>query len=788
MNGLAIAQCLRGYASAKSRNRDETRFANALELHLQGNQHGALEILGMLARDYQTEEIGDEYLEISQLQIACLLTNGSIREAEEQARQFHAFAQAATDDRWIGLALASISLVAAHLGHSKYSIDLGTRAKQNLASHGSPVDIARACSALGYALALSGEYNAARRELETSANLAQAAGAPTIHAAACRRLAFCQVKQASFLEAAAAYQEALQIYQDIGATRRIAQINFNLANMYCLLGDIEQAEKFAEASAPSGENGVQGIGITRRRLLRAWLQILKNEPDQAIEILNDILPQFSELNSQRDEALCHEFLGDAHRGTGDFEKAAQHYELGLELGRMVSVSSDVVLECLRKSAELMLDQGELADSLMRLRQALKLAQRTGDRFELACLLRLRGKLKHTRGQRAVASNFLEDAWHKFRGMGAIVEANRTAEAMSSLLHLDGKAEEARVWSQLAGSKANPKTDERKAPPRGRKLSGELRTTAIQAREEGIISSDPRILNSFQLAVRAAGSHLPSLIMGETGSGKELFASTIHAYSQGRGSFIPVNCAALPPDILDAELFGHSRGAFTGAFRDRAGLIEAAAGGTLFLDEIGEMGLAVQGRLLRAIELGEIRRLGESRPRKIATRFVAATHRNLEEMVRKGTFRADLFFRLKGIIIHVPPLRERAWDIDMLVDHFLSTAGRIYRRSINLTPEARERLRTHPWPGNVRELKSVIERLVSMNENAAVIDVHDLGIGEIRYSISLEEHLEEEEKRRLIAILDSVQWNKSAAARILKLKRTTLLGKLKRLGITTPPRS
>jgi transcriptional regulator with PAS, ATPase and Fis domain len=324
-------------------------------------------------------------------------------------------------------------------------------------------------------------------------------------------------------------------------------------------------------------------------------------------------------------------------------------------------------------------------------------------------------------------------------------------------------------------------------PRGSRLSKEMRSVATQAREAGIVSSDPRILSSFRLAIRAAGSHLPALILGETGSGKELFASTIHQYSQARGSFVPVNCAALPGDILDAELFGHSRGAFTGAFRDRAGLIESATGGTLFLDEIGEMALPVQGRLLRALELGEIRRLGESQSRKVVTRFVAATHRNLEEMVRKGTFRADLFFRLKGIVIPVPPLRERSWDVDLLVDHFLGSMSKLYRRRITLTDEARERLQTHPWPGNVRELKSVIERLVSLNDTGTVIGIHDLGIGEVRFSVSLEEHLEAEEKRRLMAILESVQWNKSAAARILKMKRTTLLGKLKRLGINTPPR-
>jgi DNA-binding NtrC family response regulator len=515
--------------------------------------------------------------------------------------------------------------------------------------------------------------------------------------------------------------------------------------------------------------------------------VLRESYGEAIELLDEILPEFIAKSSQRDEALCYEFLGDAYRALGDYETAQQNYDRGLEKGRMVSVTSDVVLECLRKTAELKLDQNEIAQSLGTLRQAIKLARKTGDRFELTCLVRLHGRLKHARGQRAAGARLLENAWHDFRAMGAAVEANRTAEFMSSQLRLEGKAEEARVWTRLSGARVAPEGADMRGIPRGRRLTKDLRSMVTKARESGIVSSDPRILKSFQLAVRAAKSDLPALILGETGSGKELFASTIHAHSGNSGSFIPVNCAALPADILDAELFGHSRGAFTGAFRDRAGLIESAAGGTLFLDEIGEMALPVQGRLLRAIELGEIRRLGESKPRRVSTRYVAATHRDLEEMVRKGTFRADLFFRLKGVIIPVPPLRERTWDVDLLIDHFIASMTRKYRRTINLTDEAREQLRNHPWPGNVRELKSVVERLVSLNDHNALIDTHDLGIGEIRYSISLEEHLEHEEKRRLTAILESVQWNKSAAARILKMKRTTLIGKLKRLGIQTPPR-
>src|SRR5262249_48652166 len=266
----------------------------------------------------------------------------------------------------------------------------------------------------------------------------------------------------------------------------------------------------------------------------------------------------------------------------------------------------------------------------------------------------------------------------------------------------------------------------------------------EAKEAGIISQDTRTLTEFRTTIRAASLELPILILGETGTGKELFATLAHSKSGRKGPLLAINCAALPPDILDAELFGHAKGAYTGAHQDRPGLIEAASKGTLFLDEIGEMTLAVQGRLLRAIEAKEIRRIGENHARKVGTRFVGATHRDLDQMVKDGAFRADLFFRLRGIIVSLPPLRERPEDILLLADHFLLQSAARMGRPLQLTREAREKLRTHPWPGNVRELRSVIERAAAMSEENMPITPDDLGVDWVPPAQSLEEHLEVEE--------------------------------------------
>jgi DNA-binding NtrC family response regulator len=239
--------------------------------------------------------------------------------------------------------------------------------------------------------------------------------------------------------------------------------------------------------------------------------------------------------------------------------------------------------------------------------------------------------------------------------------------------------------------------------------------------------------------------------------------------------VAVNCAALPMDLLESELFGHQRGAFSGAVRDKPGLFEAAHGGTLFLDEIGDLPLALQPKLLRALESGEIRRLGSTTPQSVDTRVLAATNKDLGEEVRTGRFRQDLFWRLNVLSIRVPPLRERVADIALLVEHF--AAGR------PVSAEAMARLTAHPWPGNVRELRNAIERALAMRTSDS-IEARDLAElstettgGLLAGSIEQQVPLRELERSYILMVLDNVRGNKSRAAEILGLDRKTLYRKL-----------
>ncbi|MCL2450744.1 MAG: sigma-54 dependent transcriptional regulator [Polyangiaceae bacterium] len=286
-----------------------------------------------------------------------------------------------------------------------------------------------------------------------------------------------------------------------------------------------------------------------------------------------------------------------------------------------------------------------------------------------------------------------------------------------------------------------------------------------------------------LVERVARSESPVLVSGETGTGKELVALAIHAGSpRSEQSFVAVNCAALPEHLLESELFGHTRGAFTGASQSRRGLFVEADGGTLLLDEIGDLPLALQGKLLRVLQSGELRPVGSEARRMVDVRCVAATHKDLARLVEAGQFREDLFFRLDVLRVHVPALRERADDIPMLFDHFLrpSRAGAARTALEGLTPEALEFLVGYDWPGNVRQLQNLVERLVvTATSPVASLDDVKHAVGPVRELDPMAPllrrpmSLDELEKRYIAGVLERVGGSKTRAAEILGVDPSTL---------------
>jgi len=311
-----------------------------------------------------------------------------------------------------------------------------------------------------------------------------------------------------------------------------------------------------------------------------------------------------------------------------------------------------------------------------------------------------------------------------------------------------------------------------------------------ARKERIVGDSAAIRAIRDLIDKVAPTDTPVLIQGESGTGKELVAAEIHAGSRrARGPMIILNCAAVPETLLESEMFGYERGAFTGAAQKRPGQFRLADGGTLFMDEIGEMPPGIQAKLLRAIELGEFTPLGSSKSAKVNVRIVAATNRDLEELVRGGRFREDLFYRLQIVPISIPPLRERAEDILLLVDAFLDHfAAKHKRRRLRFSTEALQRVQRFPWPGNVRQLRNVIERLVVTGHDALIDadDLPDFMVGHDRtastFALRPGMSLAEVEKVLIQQTLRHVTENRESVAKTLGISRRALQYKLKQHGL------
>jgi transcriptional regulator with GAF, ATPase, and Fis domain len=311
--------------------------------------------------------------------------------------------------------------------------------------------------------------------------------------------------------------------------------------------------------------------------------------------------------------------------------------------------------------------------------------------------------------------------------------------------------------------------------------------SYERRFEQVIGNSPALESVLEQVERVAPSDSTVLIQGETGTGKELIAHAIHNLSSRCGRpFVRLNCAAIPLDLLESELFGHEKGAFTGAIAQKIGRFELADKGTLFLDEVGDIPPALQPKLLRVLQEQEFERLGSNRTHLVDVRLVAATNRNLMEMANRGEFRSDLYYRLNVFPVLLPPLRERREDIPALVVHFVEIYGRRMSRQIeHIPPTTMSALTSYHWPGNIRELQNLIERAVILSDDGVLPNPLPVA-GPLALTMSpAATTLKDSERNLILRTLESVRWvigGPKGAAEKLGLKRTTLIHKMQKLGI------
>ncbi|HVO61522.1 MAG TPA: sigma 54-interacting transcriptional regulator [Terriglobales bacterium] len=323
--------------------------------------------------------------------------------------------------------------------------------------------------------------------------------------------------------------------------------------------------------------------------------------------------------------------------------------------------------------------------------------------------------------------------------------------------------------------------------------GGFETSSLRAHDDRgpqfqqIVGRSPALEAVLQQVERVAPTASTVLIQGETGTGKELIAQAIHNVSPRCGRpYLKLNCAAIPFDLLESELFGHERGAFTGAIAQKIGRFELADKGTLFLDEVGDIPLPLQPKLLRVLQEQEFERLGSGRTHHVDVRLVAATHRDLAEMVKRNEFRSDLYYRLNVFPVLLPPLRDRRQDIGLLVQHFVEVFSRRMGKKIeHISEETMDAFKSYPWPGNIRELQNVIERAVILSDDGVLPNPLSPARREPIISLPVRTTLRDSERALILQALEMSGWvigGPSGAAARLGLKRTTLIGRMKKNGI------
>src|SRR5512138_1636118 len=558
-----------------------------------------------------------------------------------------------------------------------------------------------------------------------------------------------------------------------------------------------------------GERG-HSRGKVQSRLVRALLLRMRSEIRPSEKEVLGAVSESEEHGFERERVIGLEYAGDLALDKHDNQGAIEAFDRGLFIAERLAPEGDLIPELCRRIAEVHVRIGEPNRALITCERGLRIARRLGDRFEEAATHRVMAMAHHLLGHREKALRQAQEGVSLLRKLEAVYELTRLLVWQGETMLAGGDAEERRaardhLWE--ARSHAMSMRLDAWVERIEKVLGVDLRPAAPTPSRKsvtdpmpqgadpdcfrfGIVTQDARVRELLRILERASLSRLPILVLGESGAGKELLARAAHALSDRRGEiFVVGHCAALPEGQLDADLFGEEVGEAGGIRSARPGLFEAANRGVIFLDEVSELLTSAQAKLLRVIETGELRRLGGTGLTQVDVRVIAASTRDVSALVRRGLFRDDLYYRLNGIRLEVPPLRERPEDVLVIGRWLLDRASAAAGKRVQLSADAWKLLTTHPWPGNVRELRNVMDRIAALASDGEEVTASAIQLqpatrsgarGGARRAATRAGGAERE------VILDALRahgGNQSEAARSLGgMKRTTLLYKIKKLDI------
>jgi transcriptional regulator with PAS, ATPase and Fis domain/uncharacterized protein HemY len=586
--------------------------------------------------------------------------------------------------------------------------------------------------------------------------------------------------------------EAVEHARNESDNKKLAYLFGNIGRVYTLLGKLNKAEENIRFNIKLSQDANDEIELARAYLSLGYVNIQQARYDTAEKAL-ETGRQYAERNNMPKEKIIHQtYLGELLLKTEQAAEAEQVLYAAAASGKKLASESLVAARPLRHLAALYAGNGNFRKALQIASRAMLIMRKVNDPVEIGALQRIQAvchahldnpEKAREAFSRSIAT--LEECKARFELADSLAEAGKSElfGANQRTMYMC-RAEE--IYS-ICGMTANANEMQR--------LIGALEI-APSTNAGGNTFSEPGPdfpTRSDRMKEIAAHLHLlresdiPILLVGETGTGKDFLAGYFHSIARPKGPFIPINCAAMPENLIESELFGYQKGAFTGAEANRRGLFLAANGGVLLLDEIGELPLTLQAKLLDVLESKMIRPLGTTKVFPVDVIVIAATNRNLYEMVEEGTFRRDLYYRLAGITLEIPPLRERKEDIPYLLEHFMRKFGLL---SKDKRPES-ELIRQFvgfDWPGNIRQLENKVKQLsvlASMAKDGSIVELARSFFEKSRHETtnSLFEQVEQFEKQLLVQALITAGGNKSEAARLLSIHESTFRAKMKRYELT-----
>ncbi|MBI3539346.1 MAG: sigma 54-interacting transcriptional regulator [Candidatus Eisenbacteria bacterium] len=622
--------------------------------------------------------------------------------------------------------------------------------------------------------------------------------------------AFCRWAAAE--EAAA---ESARVFEEYGNRKEVSVAKRVIGILRWKRGRLDEAGAMAAACIDEARQLGSPLHEWFSSLLKGMIELHRGGFESASKLFTSGPGWEIPRAESRPSLLTTEFIGDIHLEQGHGEEALKHYDEVWPKALALVPKGDIVAELRRRRAECYYLMGRHQEAYDEAKTGLEHCRELGDRYEEAATYRVLALTAAALGRTGEAKRWFDQGfayyddietpyeWGKlWLAYGDWISGPHAAEyadasgareaylaARDHFERMGAEAKLAEARSRLARFAESPTpvpptaASELERPRRRPRGSAELDRRSAWARETfGFVTRNKMVLDLLEDVAKLASASSPMLILGESGTGKDLIAHGVHKLSRRAGAFVPINCATLPREVIESELFGHVQGAFTGANREKTGLLEACDGGTVFLDEIAEMSIELQSRLLRFLETGEIRRVGANKTLDVDTLVVAATNRERASLEKGAGFRPDLYYRLAHAVVVLPPLRRRGEDIDLLVGHFFDDACLEQGKRVRLSAGARNRLVAHPWPGNVRQLRAVLRRMVILTAADHEISPDAVHLDDTDVASSLSEELEQAERRRMVEALSQSAGSRSDAAKALGMARTTFVTKMKRYGI------